>query len=69
MILLWDIFVPLGRMMGRLLDDHPRTIWAYSVNVAGGLVGIWLFVLLSARGAAAVGLVRAAAGLVLVAPP
>jgi hypothetical protein len=48
MILLWDIFVPLGRILGRLLDDHPRPIWAYSVNVAGALVGIWLFVLLSA---------------------
>jgi spermidine synthase len=48
MIVLWDIFVPLGRIFGRLLADHPRPIWAYSVNVAGGLVGIWLFVLLSA---------------------
>ncbi len=48
MILLWSLFVPLGRLIGRLLDDHPRPIWAYSVNVAGGLVGIWLFVLLSA---------------------
>ena len=48
MILLWDIFVPLGRILGRLLADHPRPIWAYSVNVTGGLVGIWLFVLLSA---------------------
>jgi spermidine synthase len=48
MILIWNIFVPLGRLTGRLLDEHPRTILAYSVNVAGGLVGIWLFVLLSA---------------------
>ena len=48
MILLWECFVPLGRLLGRLLDDHPHTIWAYSVNVAGSLLGIWLFVLLSA---------------------
>lgn len=48
MMLIWEAFVPLGRLVGRLLDDHPRTIWAYSVNVAGGLAGIWLFVLLSA---------------------
>lgn len=48
MVLLWDVFLPLGRMVGRLMDDHPRTVWAYSVNVAGGLVGIWLFVALSA---------------------
>lgn len=48
MILLWEVFVPLGRILGRLMDDHPRTVWAYSVNVAGSLAGIWLFVLLSA---------------------
>jgi hypothetical protein len=50
MVLVCDIFIPIGRLMGRLIDDHPRTIWAYSVNVAGGLIGIWLFVLLSAWG-------------------
>ncbi len=48
MCLLWETFVPIGRLLGRLLDDHPRTIWAYSVNVAGSLIGIWLFVALSA---------------------
>lgn len=48
MCLLWEIFVPIGRLLGRLMDDHPRTIWAYSVNVAGSLIGIWLFVALSA---------------------
>lgn len=48
MILLWEMFVPLGRLLGRLMDDHPRTIVAYSVNVAGSLAGIWLFVALSA---------------------
>ena len=48
MVLLWEIFLPLGRILGRLIDDHPHTIWAYSVNVAGSLVGIWLFVALSA---------------------
>ncbi|MFO0900210.1 MAG: methyltransferase domain-containing protein [Pirellulales bacterium] len=48
MALLWEVFVPLGRVLGRLIDDHPRTIWAYSVNVAGSLAGIWLFVALSA---------------------
>src|SRR5437764_11101585 len=48
MALIWDTFVPVGRLLGRLLSDHPRTIAAYSVNVAGSLVGIWLFVGLSA---------------------
>ncbi len=48
MVLLWEIFVPMGRLLGRLMDDHPHTIWAYSVNVGGSLLGIWLFALLSA---------------------
>ncbi len=43
----WMLFVPLGRLLGRLLDDHPNTIRAYSVNIAASLAGIWLFVLLS----------------------
>jgi spermidine synthase len=47
MLLILDIFVPIGRLLGRLMDDHPRTIWAYSANVGGSLVGIWLFVSLS----------------------
>jgi spermidine synthase len=42
-----DIFVPLGRLLGRLVDGHPDTLRAYSVNVAGSLIGTWLFVLLS----------------------
>src|SRR5262249_31589166 len=46
--LLWRVFVPIGRLLGRLMDDHPRIITAYSINVAGSLAGIWLFVLLSA---------------------
>lgn len=45
--LIWDMFVPVGRLLGRLLDDHPRPIRAYSINVAGSLLGIWLFLLLS----------------------
>jgi SAM-dependent methyltransferase len=48
MVLVWDMFVPLGRLMGRLIEDHPSTIRGYSLNVAGSLLGIWLFVLLSA---------------------
>jgi spermidine synthase len=48
MALIWDTFVPVGRLLGRLMSDHPHTISAYSVNVAGSLAGIWLFVGLSA---------------------
>ena len=47
MILVWEIFVPMGRILGRLMNDTPETIKAYSVNVAGSLIGIWLFVLMS----------------------
>lgn len=47
MVLLWEIFVPLGRLLGRLMDAHPHTVRAYSVNVAGSLLGVWLFVALS----------------------
>ncbi len=47
MLLVLGPFVPIGRVLGRLLDDHPRPILAYSVNVFGSLVGILLFVLLS----------------------
>ncbi len=47
LVLIVDIFVPIGRILGRMMDDHPNTIWAYSINVAGSLVGTWLFVVLS----------------------
>jgi len=47
LIVIVDIFVPIGRLLARLMDEHPNTIWAYSVNVAGSLVGTWLFVLMS----------------------
>ncbi|HVK16088.1 MAG TPA: hypothetical protein VM533_04010 [Fimbriiglobus sp.] len=55
MFLLWATFVPVGRLLGKLLDDHPNTLWAYSVNVAGSLIGIWLFVACSAVGLPPVG--------------
>lgn len=47
MILVFEPFVPIGRYLGRLMDDHPRPIIAYSLNVGGSLIGIWIFVLLS----------------------
>ncbi len=47
MILIFEPFVPIGRLLGRLMDDHARPIVAYSLNVAGSLLGIWIFVLLS----------------------
>lgn len=50
LFLLWAVFVPVGRRLGRLMADHPNTLRAYSVNVAGSLIGIWLFVGCSAVG-------------------
>ena len=47
LILVLDIFVPLGRFLGQLMDDYPKIIPAYSANVAGSLLGTWLFVLVS----------------------
>jgi spermidine synthase len=47
MIMVAEMFVPLGRILGRALDDHPKTIKGYSINVFGSLVGIWGFVALS----------------------
>jgi hypothetical protein len=40
MVLLWEVFVPVGRLLGRLMDEDPNTVRAYSVNVVGSLVGI-----------------------------
>lgn len=47
MVLIFEPFVPIGRLLGRLMDDHPAPIVAYSLNVVGSLLGIWVFVLLS----------------------
>ncbi|HKY09275.1 MAG TPA: hypothetical protein VJQ55_13575, partial [Candidatus Binatia bacterium] len=44
--LVWQIFVPIGRILGCLMDEHSRPIEAYSYNIVGSLVGIWVFVLL-----------------------
>ena len=48
MLLIWETFVPIGRLLGRLMDSQEQVIWAYSVNVGGSLLGIWLFAGLSA---------------------
>jgi spermidine synthase len=48
MVLLCVGFVPIGQVLGRLLDEHPRPILAYSANVVGSLVGVWGFAALSA---------------------
>lgn len=47
MTLVATSFVPLGQLLARLMDDHPRIIVAYSLNVAGSLLGTWLFASMS----------------------
>jgi len=47
LILIVDTFVPLGRILGRLMNANPNPIWAYSVNIFGSILGTWSFVLLS----------------------
>jgi spermidine synthase len=47
LVLMVDTFVPLGRILGRLMNVHPNPIWAYSVNIFGSILGTWSFVLLS----------------------
>lgn len=47
LILIVDIFVPLGRILGRLMNSNSNAIWAYSINILGSILGTWTFVLLS----------------------
>ncbi|MBN1356978.1 hypothetical protein JXA40_12020 [bacterium] len=48
-LLLVYMFLAVGVRLGRCLKDHPRPLWAYSVNVAGSLAGIWAYTLISYR--------------------
>ncbi len=48
MFLTFHAFVPLGRVLGRRLDEHPRPIAAYSADIAGSLAGVWLAISLGA---------------------
>ena len=45
--LIVDAFVPIGRIIGRLMNAHSNPIWIYSVNIFGSILGTWLFVILS----------------------
>ncbi|HKG53191.1 MAG TPA: hypothetical protein VKB04_02945, partial [Anaerolineales bacterium] len=47
LVLIVDLFVPIGRILGRLMNINPSPIWAYSVNIFGSILGTWSFVLLS----------------------
>jgi spermidine synthase len=45
--LIVDMFIPAGRILGRLMNVHPNSLWAYSVNIIGSLLGTWALVALS----------------------
>jgi Spermine/spermidine synthase domain len=47
LVLIVDIFVPIGRILGRLMNINPNPIWAYSINIFGSILGTWSFVVLS----------------------
>jgi spermidine synthase len=47
LVFIVDIFVPVGRILGRLMNNHSNPIWAYSINIFGSILGTWAFVLLS----------------------
>ena len=49
-ILLAGVFVPLGNLLGKLLDGKENPLKIYSVNVAASLVGMWAFQLFSILG-------------------
>jgi spermidine synthase len=44
LLLIVDIFTPLGRILGRLMNAHSNPILAYSANIAGSILGTWAFV-------------------------
>ncbi|MDP2692004.1 MAG: hypothetical protein Q8O88_00005, partial [bacterium] len=37
------IFMPLGQILGNLLQKHNKPILVYSINVAASLAGLWAF--------------------------
>jgi spermidine synthase len=47
LVLVVDIFTPMGRILGRLMNAHSNPILAYSANIAGSILGTWAFVMLS----------------------
>jgi len=47
LILLVIAMAPLGRWVGYYLETAPDTVTAYSVNLAGSIVGMWLLAILA----------------------
>ena len=47
LFLLCVIMIPIGRWVGYYLESASNTVTAYSVNLLGSLIGIWLLAILS----------------------
>jgi SAM-dependent methyltransferase len=37
------VFFPIGQLLGTLFNGHDKPIIAYSLNIFGNIIGIWLF--------------------------
>ena len=47
MMLIAIVMIPLGRWVGFYIESSTKTVRAYSVNLLGSLVGIWLLAILA----------------------
>ena len=45
LLLVFDVFESLGRLLGAAFSDSTQKVTRYSINIAGSLIGIWLFTL------------------------
>jgi spermidine synthase len=46
-LLIATVFFPIGQYLGDLFNNSRNTVIAYSINIFGSIIGIWLFSLLS----------------------
>lgn len=50
-VLLVFMFVAIGVVLGKALENHRKPLWAYSVNIVGSLLGIWTYTIICYLGA------------------
>lgn len=46
-LLIATVFFPIGQYLGDLFNSSRNTVIAYSINIFGSIIGIWVFSLLS----------------------
>lgn len=44
--IVWGVMVPFGQSLGGFFEQSPSTIVAYSYDIGGSLIGIWIYTLL-----------------------